>query len=184
MSRKGNKLISIPDKVSLNVQKDFVDVKGPLGTLKVDYPSSLITVAQENGKVKVTRANDDKQTRMYHGTVGSNLANAVDGVSRGFSKILKIVGVGYKAAIKGNTIDLAMGYSHPVVFEIPAGLKVNCPTPTQIDIFGYDKQAVGQFAAVVRDVRPPEPYKGKGIAYSDEFIIRKVGKTAEGSKKK
>lgn len=183
MSRKGNKLINIPSNVEVTINKNDVIVKGPLGQLKVDYPQEVISLEKVDNNIKVNRKNDEKQSRMYHGTINANITNAIIGVSKGFKKTLKIVGVGYKAAVSGNKLVLAMGFSHPVEFIIPAGLKVVCPIPTAIEISGHDKIVVGEFTAVVRAVRKPEPYKGKGIMYDTEHIIRKVGKTAEGSKK-
>ncbi len=183
MSRKGNKLIPIPQGVTVTINPNDVKVSGQSGTLTVVYPSTLIKVENVENKIKVSRVNDEKQTRMFHGTINSNIANAIEGIHKGYQKHLKIVGVGYKASVSGNKLTLAIGFSHPVVFEIPQGLKVTCPTPTEILINGIDKIVVGEFAAKVRITRKPEPYNGKGIMYSDEHIIRKVGKTAEGSKK-
>lgn len=184
MSRKGNKLIAIPQGVNVNVAQNNVTVSGQTGTLVVDYPANLITVEiVENNKIKVSRKNDEKQARIFHGTINSNIANAVFGIANGYTKKLKIVGVGYKASVSGNKLTLAIGFSHPVVFNIPEGLKVVCPTPTEIHISGINKFLVGELAANVRATRKPEPYNGKGIMYFDEHIIRKVGKTAEGAKK-
>ncbi|MDR3163511.1 MAG: 50S ribosomal protein L6 [Mycoplasmataceae bacterium] len=180
MSRKGNKLLLIPSGVSVTINPHLVICKSSHGELKVNVPS-VIQVTQTGQHLKVTRSNDEKQSRMYHGTVNSNLHNALIGLSQGFSKRLKIVGVGYKAAVNNNQLTLAIGYSHPVVFTIPHGIKLTCPTPTEIVINGYDKIIVGELAAKIREVRKPEPYNGKGIMYSDEIIIRKVGKTAEGA---
>jgi len=179
MSHKGNKLIPVPQGTTVTIAPNLVTVKGPQGTLTIKYPSNLIKVEQIGSDIKVSRVNDEKQTKMFHGTVNANIHNAVVGVNTGFKKTLKIVGVGYKAAVSGSKLSLAMGFSHPVEFIIPAGLKVVCPTPTQIDISGFDKIVVGEFAAKIREVRKPEPYKGKGIMYENEHIIRKVGKTAE-----
>ena len=179
MSHKGNKLIAIPDGTTVTIDPNKVIVKGGQGQLEVAYPSKLIKVELVDKNVKVSRADNEKRTKMYHGTVNANINNAIIGVSQGFKKTLKIVGVGYKAQVTGTKLVLAMGFSHPVEFEIPKGLKVACPAPTQIDISGFDKIIVGEFAAKVRAVRKPEPYKGKGIMYENEHIIRKVGKTAE-----
>ena len=183
MSRKGNKLITIPQGVNVNIQPNNVTVSGQTGTLVVGYPADLITVEViENNKIKVSRKNDEKQARIFHGTVNSNIANAVCGIANGYTKKLKIVGVGYKASVSGNKLTLAIGFSHPVIFDIPQGIKVVCPTPTEIHISGINKFLVGELAANVRATRKPEPYNGKGIMYFDEHIIRKVGKTAEGAK--
>lgn len=181
MSHKGNKLIKIIAGTQVDIAPDKVTVKGPQGTLNVAYPSNLIKVTKEGENIKVSRVNDEKQTKMYHGTVNANINNAIVGVNTGFKKELKIVGVGYKAAITNGKLVLQMGFSHPVEFAIPTGLKVTCPSAVQIEISGHDKIVVGEFAANVRAVRPPEPYKGKGIMYVNEHIIRKVGKTAESS---
>jgi len=184
MSRKGNKILTIPANVTVNVNPNMVDIKGPLGALQVAYPSNIIKVEVNNNQVKVLRSNDEKQTKMFHGTINSNINNALIGVSTGYNINLKIVGVGYKASVSGNKLVLAIGFSHPVEFMIPEGIKVACPSPTEISINGYDKIKVGEFAANVRKTREPEPYNGKGIMYADEHIIRKVGKTAEGSSAK
>ncbi|MDR0739467.1 MAG: 50S ribosomal protein L6 [Mycoplasmataceae bacterium] len=181
MSRKGNKLLTIPQGVDVTINSDHVVIKGAQGTLNVPYPVDMIKVNEIDGKIKISRLNDEKQTRMFHGTINSNISNALVGLSKGYVKKLKIVGVGYKANVGGNKLNLAIGFSHPVVFDIPPGLRVACPIPTEIVIEGYDKIIVGEFAANVRAVRKPEPYNGKGIMYSDEIIIRKVGKTAEGA---
>lgn len=183
MSRKGNKLIEIPAGVNVTINPSDVKISGQSGNLTVSYPANLIKVETVDNHVKVSRFNEEKQTKMYHGTVNSNIANAIHGIAKGYTKHLKIVGVGYKASVSGNKLTLAIGFSHPVVFEIPQGLKVTCPTATEIIINGIDKIIVGEFAAKVRITRKPEPYNGKGIMYSDEHIIRKVGKTAEGAKK-
>ncbi|MCF0158599.1 MAG: 50S ribosomal protein L6 [Veillonella sp.] len=182
MSRKGNKILSIPSGVTVTVQPDKVEIKGPKGTLNVKLPNT-IEVKVENNGVKVSRKNDEKQTRQFHGTINSLINNAIIGVSTGYTIKLNIVGVGYKAQVSGNKFKLNIGFSHPVEFEVPAGVKVTCPTPTQVEITGYDKIIVGEFAANIRAVRKPEPYNGKGIMYEGEHIIRKVGKTAEAAKK-
>lgn len=180
MSHKGNKLIPIISGTQVDIAPSVVTVKGPLGQLAINYPAGLIKVEKvEPASIKVSRANDEKQTKMYHGTVNANISNAIHGVNHAWKKELKIVGVGYKASVSGSKLVLAIGFSHPVEFEIPAGLKVTCAAPTSIEVTGYDKIVVGEFAAKVRAVRPPEPYKGKGIMYTTEHIIRKVGKTAE-----
>jgi large subunit ribosomal protein L6 len=181
MSRKGNKLLTIPQGVTVTVNSGIVNIKGPKGALDVVYPVDMTKVETVDGKVKISRLNDEKQSRMFHGTINSNINNALIGLSTGFTKKLKIVGVGYKANVSGTKLTLAIGFSHPVVFDIPQGLHVICPTPTEILIEGYDKIVVGEFTANVRATRKPEPYNGKGIMYSDEIIIRKVGKTAEGA---
>ncbi|MDR0857160.1 MAG: 50S ribosomal protein L6 [Mycoplasmataceae bacterium] len=183
MSKKGNKLIKIPSGVSVSALNGVATVKGQLGELTVKYPVNVIDITNEGDTIKVSRANDEKLAKSMHGTVQSNLSNAVTGVSKGFTKTLKITGVGYRAALSGNNLTLSIGFSHPIVFAIPAGIKTVVNNQTEIVISGYNKETVGEFAANIRAIRKPEPYKGKGIAYSDEHIIRKVGKTAEGAKK-
>lgn len=183
MSRVGNRLLSIPSGVNVEIEKTLVKVTGKLGTITVPFDSKKLSVLNKDSMVIVKRANNEKETKMLHGTINANINNALKGVSEGHTKKLKIVGVGYKAAVSGNKINLNLGYSHPIDLIIPSGLNVTCPQATEVVITGADKAVVGQFAAVIRSKRPPEPYKGKGVAYSDEVIIRKVGKTAEGSKK-
>ncbi|MDR2557343.1 MAG: 50S ribosomal protein L6 [Mycoplasmataceae bacterium] len=181
MSRKGNKVIHLPQGVTVQINPTDVNVNGSGGALVVNYPNDILVITNENGQIRVTPKTKAQTGSIFQGTVYSHLNNAIAGVSTGFKKHLKIVGVGYKAALSGNQLTLAIGFSHPVVFTIPSNLKVVCPTATEIIITGNSKQAVGQFAAQVRAVREPEPYNGKGIMYSDEIIVRKVGKTAEGA---
>lgn len=190
MSRKGNKLISLPAGIkNVNIIKNAdgsskIGITGTLGSTFVSIPAGIIVVS-ENNTIKVSRENNEKKNIIMHGTIQSLINSAVIGVSTGFVKTLNIVGVGYKMAIKGNELEIFAGFSGSGAkyLKIPSELKVTCPTPTQVVITGISKELVGQFAALVRNVRKPEPYNGKGIAYSDEIIIRKVGKTAEGSKK-
>lgn len=177
MSRIGNKHIILPAGVTVTVNEDnFVVVKGPKGELSFKF-NNEISINVEGSTVVLTRPNDN--LKAYHGTTRAVLANMVKGVSEGFSKKLVITGVGYRAALQGNKLVVSAGYSHNVEFEIPAGIKVELPKNTEVIISGADKQAVGQFAAIVREVRKPEPYKGKGIAYDGEHIRRKEGKTAK-----
>lgn len=179
MSRIGNKAITLPAGVAVDVQaRNFVNVKGPKGELSFQFNSEL-EIATEGSECVVKRPNDTKTMKMMHGTTRALLHNMVVGVSDGFKKVLEINGVGYRAALQGNKVVVSAGYSHPVELEIPKGLKVELPKNTQIIISGIDKQLVGQFAAEIREVRKPEPYKGKGIKYSDEHIRRKEGKTAK-----
>lgn len=179
MSRIGNKAITLHAGVTVDVQaKNFVNVKGPKGELSFQFNSEL-EIATEGSECVVKRPNDTKTMKMMHGTTRALLHNMVVGVSDGFKKVLEINGVGYRAALQGNKVVVSAGYSHPVELEIPKGLKVELPKNTQIIISGIDKQLVGQFAAEIREVRKPEPYKGKGIKYSDEHIRRKEGKTAK-----
>lgn len=183
MSRIGNRILEIPTGVSVDVQKDVVKVSGKNGNLDVSFNPNLISVISKENKLFVKRKNEEKFTKMLHGTTNANINNAIVGVNTGHTKILKISGVGYKASLSGSNIDLYLGHSHGIKIAIPAGIKVECPSATEIRIFGHDKAVVGQLAAVIRSKRPPEPYKGKGVMYANEHIIRKVGKTAEGSKK-
>lgn len=179
MSRIGNKAITLPAGVSVNVAEgNFVTVKGPKGELSFQFNSEL-EIATEGSECVVKRPNDTKTMRMMHGTTRALLNNMVVGVSEGFKKQLDINGVGYRAQKTGNTLVVNAGYSHPVEMEIPAGLTVELPKNTQIIISGINKQLVGQFAAEIREIRKPEPYKGKGIKYSDEHVRRKEGKTAK-----
>lgn len=179
MSRIGNKAITLPAGVTVDVQAgNFVNVKGPKGELSFQFNSEL-EIATEGSECVVKRPNDTKTMKMMHGTTRALLHNMVVGVSEGFKKVLEINGVGYRAALQGNKVVVSAGYSHPVELEIPHGLKVELPKNTQIIVSGIDKQLVGQFAAEIREVRKPEPYKGKGIKYSDEHIRRKEGKTAK-----
>jgi len=184
MSRKGNKPISLPAGTTVKQDKDIVVIQGNLGFITMNVPE-YITINVGEKEVKVSRKDNSKLARTMHGTVASNLANAIHGVTLGFTKKLKIVGVGYKAAVGGNTLEVHAGYSGsgPRKVRIPSTLKVSTPTPNEIVVSGFDKQQVGEFAANVRAIRKPEPYNGKGIMYFDEVIRRKVGKTAESTKK-
>lgn len=172
MSRIGTQPITLPSGVTVTVAESVITVKGPKGELTVALPEG-IQLSQTDQDVTLTRDNDER--RAIHGTVRALLANAVQGVSEGWTKNLEIVGSGYRAAVNGGDLDLAMGFSHPVKFAIPEGLTAQVNKNT-ISISGIDRQAVGQFAAVVRAVRKPEPYKGKGIRYEGEHVRRKAGK--------
>ena len=179
MSRIGNKLIQLPEGVSLTVEgKNFVTVKGPKGEISFQFNEKM-GIEINGQEVKVTRPSDSIEDKTIHGTTRAVLNNMVVGVSQGYAKTLLIEGVGYRASLKGNTLVIAAGYSHLVELAIPEGLKVVCPSQTEINISGIDKQLVGEFAANVRKVRKPEPYKGKGIRYKDEIIRRKEGKKAK-----
>lgn len=179
MSRIGNKVITLPAGVSVDVAAgNFVTVKGPKGELSFQFNSEL-EIATVGSECVVKRPNDTKTMKMFHGTTRALLNNMVVGVSEGFKKQLEINGVGYRAQLQGNTLVISAGYSHQVEMPVPAGLKVELPKNTVIIVSGIDKQLVGQFAAEIREVRKPEPYKGKGIKYSDEVIRRKEGKTAK-----
>ena len=175
MSRVGNAPIELPNGVEVTAQDDEVQVKGPKGTLTQTIEPN-IGIEVEDDVVTVTRTNDERQTRALHGLTRALIANMVIGVSEGFSKELTIVGVGYRAALKGSSLELQVGYSHPVNVEALDGVTFDVPEPTRIIVGGIDKQKVGQMAADIRAVRPPEPYKGKGIRYTDEYVRRKAGK--------
>ena len=170
MSRIGNRILTIPAGVTIDVNDSVVTVKGPKGELSTNIDKN-ITVEVEGTEVRITRKNDNFKT--VHGTANANIKNMIVGVSTGFEKKLEAVGVGYRFTVKGNELVVNAGYSHPVNVKIPTGITVESPSNTELFIRGIDKQAVGQFAAEVRSIREPEPYKGKGIRYSDEHIIRK-----------
>lgn len=179
MSRIGNKAITLPAGVSVTVAEgNLVNVKGPKGELSFQFNSEL-EIATEGSECVVKRPNDTKLMKTLHGTTRALLHNMVVGVSQGFSKQLDINGVGYRAQLQNNVLVVSAGYSHNVEMPVPAGLKVELPKNTTIIISGIDKQKVGQFAAEIREIRKPEPYKGKGIKYSYEHIRRKEGKTAK-----
>lgn len=179
MSRIGNKVIHIPAGVSVDVAAgNQVTVKGPKGQLESKF-NDLLTIKVEGADVTVSRPNDEQFMRKIHGTTRALLANMVTGVSTGFVKKLEIRGVGYRAALAGKELSLSVGYSHPVKLIVPEGLTVELPRNTEINVSGIDKQLVGEFAANIRKFRKPEPYKGKGIRYVDEYVARKAGKTAK-----
>ena len=177
MSRIGRKPIAVPEAVTVEVAPGRVAVKGPKGELQQALDADM-KVAQENGTVTVSRPTDRGEHRALHGLTRSLIANMVEGVVDGFEKRLEIQGVGYRAALKGRSLELALGYSHPVSVEPPEGIEFEVPQPTEVIVRGIDKQLVGQVAADIRKRRPPEPYKGKGIRYRDEHVARKVGKRA------
>ena len=181
MSRIGRMPIAVPAGVEVNIDGNTVTVKGPKGTLTRTVNEN-ITVALDNGVITVTRPNDQKENRSLHGLNRTLIANMIVGVSEGFKKELEINGIGYRAAKQGNDLVLNIGYSHNVVVPEIEGISIEVPSPNKIIISGPDKQKVGQFAAEVRGHRPPEPYKGKGIKYSDEVIRRKEGKAGKGGK--
>lgn len=178
MSRIGNQPIPVPGGVTVEEKGRTVKVKGPKGTLEIDLrPEIDVQVDGAEVRVEPNGSGAAREARAFHGLTRALINNMVQGVSEGFSKTLEIQGVGWNAAGQGKKLSLNIGFCHPVVFDVPAGLDVATPSPTQIDISGVDKQAVGQFAANVRAVRPPEPYKGKGIRYRGEFVRRKTGKS-------
>ncbi|WP_297723982.1 50S ribosomal protein L6 [Limnohabitans sp. Rim8] len=175
MSRIGKMPITIPAGVDVSIKQDQVNVKGAGGSLTV-AASMLVTITNDAGKLSFAPANDSREANAMSGTLRQLVNNMVTGVTKGFEKKLLLVGVGYKAAASGEKLNLAVGYSHPVNIEMPAGITVATPTPTEVVIKGADRQRVGQIAAEIRAVRPPEPYKGKGIRYSDEKITIKETK--------
>ncbi len=178
MSRIGNKTITIPAGVEVDIKAgNEVTVKGPKGSLTRQFDSRM-EIESNDGVITVKRPNDEKHVKQLHGTTRALLHNMVVGVSDGFKKELVITGIGYRAAVQGQTLTLNMGYSHPVIINVEEGVKVECPKQDQIVVSGIDKQRVGEIAANIRAVRKPEPYKGKGIAYKGEHIRRKEGKTA------
>ena len=179
MSRIGRAPIAVPAGVTVTIADgNLVTVKGPMGELTQSFNAAL-TIALEGANLTVTRPNDEKENRALHGLTRTLLANMVEGVTKGFSKKLEIVGVGYRVEKQGAKLVLGLGYSHPVIFEEANGIKFETPDSTTIIVKGIDKQAVGQMAAVIRAKRPPEPYLGKGIKYSGEYIRRKAGKTGK-----
>jgi large subunit ribosomal protein L6 len=175
MSRIGKKPIAVPDGVEIDLKPGMVSVKGPKGELS-QVVSPDMTVSQDNGTLTVERPTDRGEHRALHGLTRSLIANMVEGVTGGFEKRLEIQGVGYRARLQGKTLELSVGYSHPVSVTAPEGIEFEVPTPTQVIVRGIDKQLVGEIAARIRRTRPPEPYKGKGIKYSTETVRRKEGK--------
>ena len=179
MSRIGKQPITVPSGVEVTIDDHHVVVKGPRGTLEHDVPET-ITVAREGDDLVVTRPDDERANRSLHGLTRSLVANMVTGVSAGFTRDLEIVGVGYRAVAQGPTkLELQLGFSHPVTVDAPDGITFEVPAPTRITVQGADKQLVGQVAADIRKIRKPEPYKGKGIRYAGERVLRKAGKSAK-----
>jgi large subunit ribosomal protein L6 len=177
MSRIGKQPIPVPSGVDVTIEPELVRVKGPKGQLETRVSRDM-TVQQEDGTIVVTRPTDRGEHRALHGLTRSLIFNMVHGVTEGYEKRLQIQGVGYRAALHGRDIELSVGYSHSVQINAPEGIEFEVPVPTQIVVRGIDKQAVGEIAARIRKVRPPEPYKGKGIRYEGEYVARKVGKRA------
>lgn len=177
MSRIGNRKIVVPSGVTVTEENGTITVAGPKGTLTT-HGAKDITLKQEENILSVERANDQIKTKAMHGTINANVQNMIDGVTKGFEKNLEIIGVGYRFNLKGNTLVINAGYSHPVEMEIPKGIEVTAVSNTEITVKGIDKIVVGEFAANIRKVREPEPYKGKGIRYKDEHVRRKEGKKA------
>ena len=177
MSRIGKKPIPIPSGVTVTIEPEVVRVAGPRGDLS-ERKARAIEVREEDGTLLCTRPTDRAEHRALHGLTRSLVANMVEGVTNGFTKTLEIQGVGYRAALKGRDLELALGYSHPVPIKAPEGIEFEVPQPTRVIIKGNSKQQVGEIAAIIRKQRPPEPYKGKGIRYQGEYVARKVGKRA------
>ncbi len=178
MSRIGKQPIAVPAGVEVKVDGSTVSVKGPKGELTQTF-ASLLTISFEDGQISVSRPDDSREARSLHGLTRTLINNMVIGVSQGYSKSLELVGVGYRAALKGNNLDLSLGFSHPVSVTPPEGITFETPAQTKIVISGIDKQKVGQIAAEIRGIRPPEPYKGKGVRYEGEHVRRKLGKAAK-----
>lgn len=178
MSRIGNKVIQVPAGVTVDISDtNFVTVKGPKGELEFQFNETL-DIKLNGNEITVSRPNDSIFSRKIHGTTRSILSNMVEGVNELFSKKLEIHGVGYRANLAGNNLNLSLGFSHPIILEVPAGITLDVPKNTEITVSGFDKQLVGEFAAKIRSYRKPEPYLGKGIRYVDEYVPRKAGKTA------
>jgi large subunit ribosomal protein L6 len=177
MSRIGRKPVPVPAGVDITVEPGRVSVKGPRGQLE-QMVSQDMSIALDGDTLTVTRPTDRGPHRALHGLTRTLVANMVEGVTNGFEKRLEIQGVGYRAALRGSSIEFALGYSHPITVDPPSGIEFEVPAPTQVVVRGIDKQAVGQVAAEIRRLRPPEPYKGKGIRYQGEVVLRKVGKRA------
>jgi large subunit ribosomal protein L6 len=179
MSRIGRKPIAIPANVNVTVDGNKVTVAGPKGTLDSTFASTM-AIAVEGANVVVSRPDDEKESKALHGLTRTLISNMVTGVSEGFTKDLEVIGVGYRVAKQGTNLVMNLGYSHQVIIPETDGIKFECPDANKIKVIGIDKQRVGQVAAEIRGKRPPEPYKGKGIRYAGEFIIRKEGKTGKG----
>jgi large subunit ribosomal protein L6 len=175
MSRIGRQPISLPKEVKAELKDNFILIEGPKGKLTLEIPYHIVVEVKKE-EILVKRKSEDKKTKSLHGTIRALINNMVEGVSKGFKKELEIVGVGYKAQLKGKTLVLNLGFSHPVEMDIPEGIKVSSPSATRITVEGIDKQIVGEFAAKIRRIFPPEPYKGKGIRYTQEIVRRKLGK--------
>ena len=182
MSRVGRKIITVPKDVKVQIGEGSLQIQGPKGKLSTPVPPG-ITFALDNGSLSASRSNDERQQRAFHGLARALASNAIKGVTEGFSRELDIVGVGYKAAVEGNKVVFALGYSHPVVFPIPEGIKIAIEKQTRVTVSGIDRQRVGQVAAEIRNLRRPDPYKQKGIRYVGEVLKKKAGKAgATGTK--
>ena len=177
MSRVGKRILSFKEETKVTINNSQVEIKGKLGTLKRDF-SPLIAITIKDNKLTTTRANEEKHTKQLHGTTNSLLQGMIEGVEKGFKKEIEIKGVGYKAVLKDNKIEINAGYSQPIVLDIIENVKLEVPKPTKIIVSGFSKQAVGQMAALIKKIRKPSPYSGKGIMYKGEQIRRKEGKAA------
>lgn len=177
MSRVGKKPIEIPSNVQFTLSNGVAKVKGPKGEMSFQVPSD-VDIHNENGTLTFTRANDNKHVRALHGTTRAMINNLIKGVTEGFTKTLNVVGVGFKVEMKGKKLLMSLGFSHPILIIPPDDVEFVVTTPTQFQVKGSNKQIVGEIAAKIRDIRPPEPYKGKGVNYDGEFIRRKAGKSA------
>ena len=175
MSRIGKKAVQIPAGVEANLNEGILTIKGPKGSLNMSFVNE-VDVKLENGEVSVMPRGESKRARSMWGMQRTLVSNLVEGVTNGFSKTLELNGVGYRAQMQGRNVNLQLGYSHDILYEVAEGVEVNCPNQTTIIVSGIDKQKVGQVAAEIREFRKPEPYKGKGVKYSDEYIFRKEGK--------
>jgi large subunit ribosomal protein L6 len=175
MSRIGKKAVPVPSGVTADISGQTVKVKGPKGSLQIVLPEDVV-VKMEQGTVKVDPRSETKRARSMWGTSRTLVANLITGVTKGFEQKLEIVGVGYRASVQGKNLQIALGYSHDVIYPIPEGIAITTPKPTEVLVSGIDKQKVGQVAAEIRAFRPPEPYKGKGVKYAGEYIFRKEGK--------
>ena len=178
MSRIGKKPVVIPDGVEIKIDKGSISVKGKLGELNQSFDNKAVRISKEEGRALVMPLSESKEVRSKFGLYRSLLNNMVIGVSEGYSKTLKIIGVGYRVTLKGSDLEILAGYSNPVIFKKPEGITFEIPDNTTIIVKGIDKQLVGEISSNIRNIRPPEPYKGKGIRYSDELVRRKAGKAA------
>ncbi|NQZ65798.1 MAG: 50S ribosomal protein L6 [Mycoplasmatales bacterium] len=178
MSRVGKRVLFLEEGTKINIIGSKVEITGKLGTESFEFSPLIAISVNDKNEVTTTRANDEKHTRQLHGTTNSIIQGMIEGVEKGYKKEILIKGVGYKASLKGNQVEVHAGYSHPVSLEILDGVKIEIPKPVEISVSGTNKQKVGQMAALIRDIRRPSPYSGKGIMYKGEKIIRKVGKAA------
>jgi large subunit ribosomal protein L6 len=179
MSRIGKQPVPVPAGVDVTIEGQNVSVKGPKGTLSLAVAEPIVVARDDEGAIVVTRPNDERRNRSLHGLSRTLVANLVEGVTQGYTTKMEIYGVGYRVALKGANLEFALGYSHPVVIEPPEGITFTVETPTKFSISGIDKQKVGQISAIIRRLRRPDPYKGKGVRYEGEQIRRKVGKTGK-----